>query len=171
MIPMATLFRGLHTLQYVFFQSELSLTRLFEYGSGGSTLWWASRVKEIFSVEHDKYWFQKVSADIPPNVKLIYIDLDYGGAYSKKIGEFNNKFDIIIIDGRDRINCVMNALQAIKPDGVFIWDNSDREAYREGYDYLLINGYNRIDFEGMGPINLDSWCTSVFYRKENCIGI
>jgi hypothetical protein len=32
--------------------------RVFEYGSGGSTLFWISRVQEITSVEHDTSWYQ-----------------------------------------------------------------------------------------------------------------
>lgn len=34
---------------------------VFEYGSGGSTLFFAKRVKKLVSVEHDKYWYEKVS--------------------------------------------------------------------------------------------------------------
>jgi len=34
---------------------------VFEFGSGGSTLFFAKKVKEVFSVEHDKEWFEKVS--------------------------------------------------------------------------------------------------------------
>jgi len=34
--------------------------RVFEYGSGGSTLYFADRVKHLISVEHDKYWHSKV---------------------------------------------------------------------------------------------------------------
>ncbi|TMI90033.1 MAG: class I SAM-dependent methyltransferase [Bacteroidetes bacterium] len=33
---------------------------IFEYGSGGSTFFWASRVKHITSVEHDRSWFEKI---------------------------------------------------------------------------------------------------------------
>ncbi len=34
--------------------------RVYEYGSGGSTLYFAQRVKEVISVEHDRPWFEKV---------------------------------------------------------------------------------------------------------------
>jgi hypothetical protein len=33
---------------------------VFEYGSGGSTFFFADRAKKIISVEHDKIWFQAV---------------------------------------------------------------------------------------------------------------
>lgn len=38
--------------------------KVFEYGSGGSTLFWSSRVKDIISVEHDKPWFEKIKAEL-----------------------------------------------------------------------------------------------------------
>ncbi|BFM39484.1 hypothetical protein [Synechocystis sp. LKSZ1] len=38
--------------------------RVYEYGMGGSTLFFAKRVKEIISVEHDKKWFNLVEENI-----------------------------------------------------------------------------------------------------------
>lgn len=37
---------------------------VFEYGSGGSTLFFSRRVKQIFSVEHDPLWYEKVAQAI-----------------------------------------------------------------------------------------------------------
>jgi hypothetical protein len=34
--------------------------RVFEYGSGGSTMFWASRVQEVVSVEHDLAWYTNI---------------------------------------------------------------------------------------------------------------
>jgi len=144
---------------------------VFEYGCGSSTLWWASRVKQVISCEHSKEWFETVKRQVPANVILHHIEMQPGGEYSQKITEYHEKFDIVIIDGRDRVNCSKNCLPALKKGGVVIWDNSDREEYREGQDYLSNFGYNKIDFEGIGPVNVYSWSTSVFYNKYNCFGI
>lgn len=144
---------------------------VFEYSCGNSTLWWASRAKKLISCEHNKLWYEKMKQQIPQNVELSHIDLVYGGMYSNEVSKYNMMFDIIIIDGRDRINCVKKSLKAIKEDGVFIWDNSERASYKEGYDFLLLNGYKRLDFEGMGPINVVPWCTSIFYKQNNCLNI
>jgi predicted O-methyltransferase YrrM len=38
--------------------------KVFEYGSGGSTIFFAKNVKEVISVEHDETWFQSVSASL-----------------------------------------------------------------------------------------------------------
>ncbi len=144
---------------------------VFEYGCGESTLWWASRVKEVVSVEHDKDWFEKVSYKIPGNVKIFHIGLEDGGSYSRKIMEYRDKFDVVIIDGRDRVHCAMNSLEALKSDGIIIWDNSDREEYEEGYKFLISNEFKKIEFIGLVPIVNYKSETGIFYREKNCICI
>ena len=82
----------------------------FEYGSGTSTIWWSDHVNRVVSCEHDKEWYQKLAPNIAGNVDYIYFDLIPGGNYSKAIKKFNDEFDIVVIDGRDRVNCVKNSL-------------------------------------------------------------
>jgi hypothetical protein len=144
---------------------------VFEFGSGNSTLWWSRKVFSVVSYEHDYEWFSFLKGSIPSNVKYRHCDLEYGGEYCKAILEYNDKFDIIVIDGRDRVNCAKNSLGALRGNGVIIWDNSEREKYQEGYLYLKQNGFRRLDFEGHGPVNPYKWCTSIFYRSNNCFGI
>jgi hypothetical protein len=144
---------------------------VFEYGSGGSTRWWASRVCDVVSVEHDRTWFEKVRKDQQAHVKAYQIDLNYGGEYSRKIREFENRFDVVVIDGRDRVNCLKNCLQALKLSGVVILDNSNRPEYSEGVEFLLLNGFKRLEFVGPCPIVNYKSETSIFYRKENVFGI
>lgn len=144
---------------------------VFEYGSGGSTIWWSRRVSRVIACEHDLEWFQAVAARVPANVELLYRELTPAGAYTQTIQGYTRQFDIIVIDGRDRVQCAMNSLAALKDDGVLIWDNSDRPRYREGFAFLRDHGFKRLDFAGDGPINAFRSCTSIFYRAENCLGI
>lgn len=149
--------------------------RVFEWGCGGSTEWWASKVSQIISVEHNQEWYKKTTeklADVDENlIKVNFIKLEYNGEYSSFIKNYTKYFDIIVIDGRDRINCVKNALFAIKDDGIIIWDNSERQEYNEGYCYLSKRGYKRLDFWGMGPVNIYGWKTSIFYKDHNNLNI
>lgn len=144
---------------------------VFEYGSGGSTLWWASKVKEIVSVEHDKEWCGKIKSKMPGNVTLYHIELGPDELYSKKISEFKNKFDIVVIDGRNRVKCAINSLAALKEDGIIVWDNTERKEYEKGYQYLHENGFRRIEFVGLAPLINYKSETSIFYRQGNCLGI
>lgn len=144
---------------------------VFEYGSGNSTLWWSKQVSTVTACEHDQQWYDRLRPQMPSNVNYIYCALEPNGQYSKTAISLTSKFDCIVIDGRDRVNCAKNAIQALKPDGVIIWDNSDRESYQIGYTHLKNEGFKRINFWGLGPINNDEWCTSVFYRDNNCFDL
>lgn len=144
---------------------------VFEYGSGNSTLWWASRVREVIACEHDRGWFEKVRARAPGNVTLRHVALEYGGDYCRAVAEYPGRFDIVVIDGRDRVNCATHAIGALKPDGIIVWDNSDREEYRAGYEHLACAGFHKIEFVGLLPMINDKCETGVFYRDANCFGL
>jgi hypothetical protein len=145
---------------------------VFEYGSGNSTLWFSQFVNQVTSIEHDHNWYQKMESFYKqvPNIQYSFRQLE-SGTYQNEILRYHKAFDIIVIDGRERIACSLNSLNALKDNGVVIWDNSDREEYSEGYNFFLENGFKRLDFYGMGPISAHAWCTSIFYRKNNCLNI
>ncbi len=145
--------------------------KVFEYGSGFSTLWWSKNVGNVVACEHDQNWFLKMKELMPENVQYYYKELVYNGEYSKLITNYHRYFDIVCIDGRDRVNCVRNSIDALKEDGVIVWDNSDREKYLDGFMFLYEKGFRQIEFEGIGPISAKIWKTSIFYRSRNCFNI
>ncbi len=121
---------------------------VFEFGSGNSTLWYASKVNTVTSVEHDNTWFRKIKKSMPKNVNINYKVLMYDGEYSKFDKALDRKFDIVIVDGRDRVNCMKNAINAIEEKGVIILDDSERKSYNDGIEFLENQGFKRIDFWG-----------------------
>jgi len=52
--------------------------KVFEFGCGGSSLWWASRAAEVTSVEHDAAWAARVAETAPANLKVITRVMDEG---------------------------------------------------------------------------------------------
>ena len=62
--------------------------KVFEYGSGGSTLFLGSRVCHVFSVEHDKDWFLKTREALQKqqlnNVTYNLIEPEWDGTYENK---------------------------------------------------------------------------------------
>jgi hypothetical protein len=145
--------------------------RVFEYGSGQSTIWWSERVGFLVSVEHDRAWHRAMQARLPARVQYLLHDAGPDGEYARSVERFPGGFHIVVIDGSDRVECARRARKALLPEGVVVWDNSDRGEYAEGMDWLLGEGFRRLDFEGMGPVNPKGWCTSVFYRDSNCLEI
>ncbi len=152
---------------------DLSQLSMFEYGMGSSTQWFSQRVKSLRSVEHEKDWFDKVGLMLQesPNTSLMFKDLNAGDEYVMSISNSEETYDLILIDGRKRVECSKQALDHLTPKGVIIWDNSDREKYQEGIDSVLSKGFKKIDFFGPAPGSYRSTCTSVLYRQDNCLGI
>lgn len=146
---------------------------VFEFGSGNSTYFYAKYAGAVVSVEHDKEWFDKIekSPAKPANSELIFCELVRDGDYCRMPVKLNKKFDIIIVDGRDRVNCCKQGIEALSPNGVMVLDDSEREDYKEGVDFLLAKGFKHLLLSGISPGLFYRKSTSVFYKPENCLDI
>jgi len=144
---------------------------VFEYGMGNSTLWWASRVERVVSVEHDQAWFDRLQLQRPENVQARCWP-ETSDEYVEAASSPDRGIDILVNDGRRRNECIVNAVAGLSAGGCVVWDNSERPEYRPAFDFLEDQGFSgRIDFTGMGPINAYEWCTTIFYRPANCLGL
>lgn len=144
---------------------------VFEYGAGNSTLWFSKRVGKIYSVEHDKRWYNALLSQVPENVTLLCKQNDNSFEYSHAVKNIDSLFDICIIDGMERIEATKAAIGKLKDDGVIIFDNSQLEEYESAFRLLKENGFKRLDFTSMLPIVSYNNTTSVFYRTNNCLSI
>jgi hypothetical protein len=144
---------------------------LFEYGSGYSTLFYSRLVKRVVSVEHDKAWYEAVRTMAGPNVHLLYQPLDDDGEYCRLINQQNEKFDVVVIDGRDRVRCAINSYESLSKNGVVVMDDSEREKYSNGSRFYLAKGFKKIEFAGLKFKGFGSGRTAIFYRSNNCLGI
>jgi len=132
--------------------------KIFEYGCGNSSLYWARKGAHVWSVEHSSEWHEQFSAQsLSPNNILLRQGKH---SYAQAIHEQDEVFDIIIIDGVWRNDCCREALKRIRHDGIIILDNSDW--YADVAATLRENNLFQIDFNGFGPINNYCWTTSIF---------
>lgn len=146
-------------------------TRVFEFGSGYSTLFFARTAASVTSVEHDPGWLEKVrqrSASFD-NVKLIHRPLD--GSYPAAISGTGERYDLVLVDGRMRHECALQAAQCLTDSGVILWDDSTRERYQEGMAALEAGGFRRLPIGGLKPAGFGMDETTLFYRPGNCLGI
>lgn len=144
---------------------------IFEFGSGNSTIFYAKLAGSVYSVEHDKDWFERSSKINLPNVKMIQCDLVPGGAYCKSAAPTGKKFHVIIVDGRDRVNCCKQAVESLAENGVIVLDDSERAEYAEAHVFLKAKGFKYLPFSGMAPGVIISKYTSIFYKPDNCLDI
>ncbi|MCZ4242959.1 FkbM family methyltransferase [Pedobacter punctiformis] len=155
-----------------FIKERINKTQhIFEYGSGSSTSFYAERAATVTSVEHDKSWFENVKNTSPSNAEMIFCHLEKDGEYAKKATLLNKKFDIIIVDGRDRVNCCKYSVDALSANGVLVLDDSEREVYHAARVLLKEKGFKEISFSGISPGLFYEKATSVFYKADNCLGI
>lgn len=141
-------------------QFDVSDKRVFEYGSGNSSIFWARRAREVVAVESDSQWYRYVSSIRPPNLVLL-LETEKEG-YVSSICLQDGKFEVIVIDGKWRHACVDVCTHYLNEGGMIILDNSDR--YAEACRQIRNNGFFQIDFNGFGPINGYTWTTSIFIR-------
>ncbi|MGV3509609.1 MAG: FkbM family methyltransferase [Sphingobacteriaceae bacterium] len=155
-----------------FIKERLSSSHtVFEFGSGNSTLFYAKYSGKVVSVEHDKDWYQKIVSAKPSNSEMILEILEPNGEYCRKPLRLGQRFDIIIVDGRDRVNCCKQSIEALSESGVVVLDDSERSEYAEAITFLTNNGFKHLPFSGISPGLFYKKSTSVFYRTNNCLGL
>lgn len=120
--------------------------RVFEWGSGRSTTWFASRVRRVVAVEHDIAWHEGLSRIIGEkqitNVELHQASIAEGYAkdYLRPWHERKEAFDLVLIDGRLRDSCFQAVLDDPDPAAVIVLDNAER--------YLQSNSKSPEKFSG-----------------------
>lgn len=144
---------------------------VFEYGSGFSTQWWEKHAASVDAVEHDAKWAKQVATRLGDSASIRHIELDYDGVYCRSILAMTKSYDIVVVDGRDRVNCMRMGLHRLTDNGVIVFDNSQRRHYREGIEEVKAQGWKEIQFSGLAPMTYVESFTSVLYRARNCFDI
>lgn len=131
---------------------DLSKKTVFEYGAGNSTLYFLRRAKSVTSSESDEGWYNKLNVDC---VSLHIDNNDYVNSIKKR------KYDIIVIDGKKRLDCAKRCYQNVKKNGIIILDNSEVD---DGAADFLSKHFLRVDFAGHLPIVAHKSVTSFFFN-------
>lgn len=145
--------------------------KLFEFGSGYSTLYYANKVSSVVSVEYDLNWFNELQPKLPANAKIIFKENDSDGEYCRAIHSLDSLFDVIVVDGRDRVNCVLQSIKALTSEGVIILDDSHRERYQNAIELAKRHGFKVLNLSGLKPTGRGVDTTTILYRENNCLGI
>lgn len=119
---------------------------VLEWGSGGSTVYFTKFLRDKglsyswLSLEYNKLWYEKIH-DATKNDHAVKIALfDVGNTYLKQpdipMNEYveypaslRKKYDVILVDGRKRRRCLIEALKLLKPGGVAILHDARRTYY------------------------------------------
>lgn len=145
--------------------------RVFEYGSGYSTAYYASLVGSVDSVEYDQAWRDIVSRTLPDNARVAYVPKDVDGKYCRSVADCGGEFDLVVVDGWDRVNCVRCSLDRLSTRGVVVLDDSDRDGYVEAFELMKSRGFRSLSLSGLKPTGVGREHTTIFYRDGNCLGL
>jgi hypothetical protein len=166
--------------------------RAFEFGSGGSTLFFSRRLREGASVDHDRAWVDQVNAALAarradhwqvswepgapgptgdPADPDGYASSDPSLAglrlerYAASIDRFaDDHFDLVLLDGRARPSCFEHALPKVAPGGLMVLDNAERAHYRHIHTRMRSLGWQQHSFRGPGPYTFEFWETTAWRR-------
>ncbi len=144
---------------------------ILEYGSGNSTRWWSRRAARVVAVEHDAAFHARLKPQLPANVEYLHVPAGPDAAYENAPVRFGRVFNLVVIDGVRRVECIRACLPLLKEDGVVIVDNTERPELASGLEFLRQQGFRCLEIEG--PCALVAWSgkTAIFYRDGNCLGL
>lgn len=160
--------------------------QVFEYGSGGSTVFFSDRCAGVISVEHDPEWAKAVqdmlktrsitNVDfqlIEPVKGAVAADVDAADPttcasgqapyedcsfadYVHSIDRYpDDSFDLVVVDGRSRQSCLVDALPKVKPGGWIVLDDAERARYQRAQSCLPESDWKSVDNIGPGPCKED----------------
>jgi hypothetical protein len=119
-------------------------SKVFEWGSGGSTLFLGKNAHSVNSIEHDTKWFEEVNLKVSQSrltsiqLKLAEINLDNQEAFERceYLKALDHEVDFVVVDGEDhfgpdstwsaRTSCFQRAQKFISKGGIILVDDSWR---------------------------------------------
>lgn len=148
--------------------------RVFEYGSGASTVWLARRCSSLDSVEHDATWAVRVrellrtTSDLrcrptlhtPPVTTSPSPRVPSGAPstegldfhdYVHVVDEVGGLFDLVLVDGRARGPALLASLDVVAPDGMVLLDDAQRPRYGDAVEQAERRGWHSLRTRGATP--------------------
>lgn len=109
---------------------------MLEWGSGGSTVHFASKVKSYVSIEHQAEWFDRLKA-VSTKTELFLVDLDSYVEFPKSL---KRQFNRVMIDGRSRVECAEELIRAdlLMDDALVFLHDWNRERYHSVLSYYEV---------------------------------
>jgi len=156
-----------------YIESHLPIkSKVFEWGSGASTIWLARHEYQVHSLELNYDWYPQILKRLQDEGIDHCVNLHYYGSIDQWDAPLSpsdmqmyadavlcadiQDQDLILVDGRNRCRCLANARSRVKIGGLLCLDNSERTEYAKAVDLLTDwPGYSWGD---------EGWMTTVWTR-------
>ena len=160
---------------------------VLEFGCGYSTIWWAQRISRLISIERSTYWIAEVKCTLSKhdmtNVELIPF-MGFTGTTEEEISsgcdgvqlashiqqyaqagqEMTGLYDIVVVDDVFRNEVAAAAIVQLKPGGMLILDDSERERYKPTFDLFTRMGWSFASFYGATPYHFHEKQTTIWHK-------
>lgn len=138
--------------------------RVFEFGGGLSTQYYERRCAEVHTVEDNQEWFARIKKRTS-KAMVYYLT---GQLYVDKINEFpEGYFDLIAVDGSNRLACFLAANARLRRGGYLVLDDTDKEQTMTGpistLDAMICAS---TEFD---TVRCTGWIPGSFWVKETTI--
>jgi SAM-dependent methyltransferase len=149
-------------------------TLVYEFGSGGSTFFFARRAGKVVSLENDERWANAVGQQLADqgitNVDLRYVTADFSRPETVAESEFYmaipvERADVVVIDSLDHYThgsrpvLFHRAEESIRPGGLVVLDDAWRYRHLRGES----DATEVRTFRGVGPGTRGAQWTDVFF--------
>lgn len=146
--------------------------RVFEYGGGGSTVYFLSRGCHVTTVEGNAQWFADLRTRTQafaqrPDLRFVdsqTADPRLEQEYASQ-ARFGGPWDVILVDGAFRGECVAVAKDCVAAGGFIIVDNTDLPEFAGACAQLTAAGFDRKVFRGLGYARVMPTTTEVYVPK------
>lgn len=151
---------------------EPSMT-CFEWGAGGSTIWFARHCSFTISIESHPRWYiwamerlRKEGLDNKVQLWLAQCTKDSLDLYTDTIEAYNEQYDIVAPDGYilARRKCVELGINHLKPGGILVADNSNLYEHKDLLPGWEAFTYQTVPFEFLG--NTTVWETTLYIKPK-----
>jgi predicted O-methyltransferase YrrM len=143
---------------------------VLEIGAGASTRFWVQRGNHVVALEGDLTYCASLADSLDTaRCQLIHVSSsDAVRDLCRSYGSLGQTFDVVIADAfSPRGLYLADAASLVRPSGILVVDNADREEVSQALPPIQEQGFYRLDFFGIGPINKYAWLTTILCRNSS----
>ncbi len=152
--------------------------RVFEWGGGGSTIFFADHGCHVTTVESSEFWKEVIQMrckerDSAGSVVIRYIPAETQdpkaiAGYVQSIHE-GAPWDVIVVDGLEesyvsRMDCLRQIKGSVSKDGIVILDDSYRSLYLQAPK--ILEGWERTVHRGLGTSRRGVTQTDIYFPPK-----
>lgn len=105
-------------------------TTVFEFGGGGSTVWFLDHGARVITIEDNEGWAARLRDSIGHVDSWTLLSRDVSGGYVEAVEDYADEtFDVVVVDGKERPACLLAAATKVRRGGLLVLDDADRSEY------------------------------------------